>query len=175
MFEKISDEQLNRIQFYLSKRITLTESMPGAVNVNDSGVIIITEEAVLKEVTIRSETAGVLSGCKPIDGRMTLIIGFDEDNKRSELRFIENRERERFELMMAIDDGLPKTSYGDAIYEISYQGPGIPHLLVITEQRATNQREARVVRGRYIIDMEDEAVPEEEYTRKSLSGRRLTD
>jgi hypothetical protein len=167
MFDKIPEDSLDKIQFYLSNRITLTESNPGAMSV-DSGVIIITEDSIFKEVTVPVETPGVLRSYELRDGLIALKVGFDED-PQYELLFVGNRERERFEIMIVIEDGLPKTTYGDTNYEISYQGPGIPHLLVVTEERTSKHQGAIIVKGRYIMDKEEEA-PSPEKSGRTLPG-----
>jgi hypothetical protein len=156
MFDKIPENQRDKIQFYLSAQITLTESTPGAVNVdNKSGMIIITEDAIDRKIQIPAEAPGILTVPDMKKGVIVLTIGFDENNKRHELLFAENRQRERFELMIVIEDGLPKTTYGGAAYEIYYPGPGIPHLLVATEQRTAKHPNTNVVKGRYITDAKD--------------------
>ncbi|MDR2363693.1 MAG: hypothetical protein LBD65_04685 [Spirochaetaceae bacterium] len=144
----LPEDQLNRVQFYLSNSLTLLkEENKLNVKVDSEGKIIRTDGLDSNQIKIPMETPGRL-GQINTDEYDVLAICFEDSNVNNNVIYFQpNPEKDRYELMFFSRDGIKLIRYGDTDYEISYSRE-LPYLLVINEQQKNDNINTRTVTGR---------------------------
>ncbi|MDR0689757.1 MAG: hypothetical protein LBG08_05785 [Spirochaetaceae bacterium] len=144
----LPDDQLNRVQFYLSNALTLTkEENKLNIKVDSDGKIIRTDGLDSNQIKIPMETPGRL-GQINTDEYDVLAICFEDSNVNNNVIYFQpNPEKDRYELLFFSRDGIKLIRYGDTDYEISYSRE-LPYLLVVNEQQIDDSIKTRTVTGR---------------------------
>jgi hypothetical protein len=144
----LPDDQLNKVQFYLSNGLTLMkEENKVNIKVDPEGKIIKTDGLDYNQIQIPAETPGRL-GQINTDEYDVLAICFEDSNINNNVIYFQpNLEKNRYELMFFSRDGIKLIRYGDMDYEISYSRE-LPYLLVVNEQQKNNNINTRTVTGR---------------------------
>jgi hypothetical protein len=144
----LSNEQLGKVQFYLSSSLTLSkEDNKTNIQVDSMGKIIKTSGLEFVQIRIPAETPGRL-GQSDMDEYDILAICFEDNNVNNNVvHFQPNTEKDRYELMSYSRDGIKLLRYGDTDYEISYSRE-LPYLLVVNEQQMDDNVNTRTVTGR---------------------------
>jgi hypothetical protein len=146
----LPNDQLPKIQFYLSNSITLTlEETRMNINVNAEGKIISMDGLDYTQIHIPAETPGRLGLNNEYNAEYGILaVCFEDINiSNNVIYFQPNPEKNRYELMFFSRDGTKLIKYGDLDYEISYLRE-IPYLLVINEQQKDDRMNTRTVTGR---------------------------
>jgi hypothetical protein len=150
MRRSLPNEQLPKIQFYLSNSITLTlEETRMNINVDGEGKIVSTDGLDYTQIQIPAETPGRLGLNSEYNSEYGILaICFEDINiSNNVIYFQPNPEKNRYELMFFSRDGTRLIKYGDLDYEISYVRE-IPYLLVVNEQQKDDRMNTRTVTGR---------------------------
>jgi hypothetical protein len=144
----LPDDQLNKVQFYLSNGLTLTkEENKLNIKVDAEGKIIRTDGLDYNQIQIPAETPGRL-GQINTDEYDVLAVCFEDNNINNNVIYFQpNPEKDRYELMYFSRDGIKLIRYGDMDYEISYSRE-LPYLLVVNEQQKNDNIYTRTVTGR---------------------------
>ncbi|MFP3090667.1 hypothetical protein LQZ21_10110 [Treponema sp. TIM-1] len=150
MRRALPDDQLNRIQFFLSNGITLTqEETRMNIKVDVTGKIVTTDGLDYNQIRIPAETPGRLGVNSEYNTEYGILaVCFEDMNINNNVVYFQpNPDRDRYELMYFSRDGTKLLKYGDLDYEISYLRE-IPYLLVINEQQKDDRMNTRTVTGR---------------------------
>lgn len=150
MHRALPNDQLNRIQFFLSNSITLTqEETRMNIKVDSTGKIITTDGLDYNQIQIPAETPGRLGVNSEYNtGYGILAICFEDININNNVIYFQpNPDKDRYELMYFSRDGTRLIKYGDLDYEVSYLRE-IPYLLVVNEQQKDDRMNTRTVTGR---------------------------
>jgi hypothetical protein len=144
----LPDDQLNKVQFYLSNSLTLMKEENNVnIKVDAAGKIIKTDGLDYNQIQIPAETPGRL-GQINADEYDVLAICFEDNNLNNNVIYFQpNPEKDRYELMFFSRDGIKLIRYGDLDYEISYSRE-LPYLLVVNEQQKNDNIKTRTVTGR---------------------------
>jgi hypothetical protein len=145
----LSNDQLDKVQFYLSNSLILTkEENRLNIKVDSQGKIIETSGLESVQIHIPAETPGRL-GQSNIDEYDILAVCFEDNNINNYVVYFQpNEERDRYELMSYSRDGIKLIRYGDSDYEVSYSRRELPYLLVVNEQHLDDSINTRTVTGR---------------------------
>jgi hypothetical protein len=144
----LSNDQLSKVQFYLSNSLTLTkEENKTTIQVDSGGKIIKTSGLESVQIRIPMETPGRL-GQSNIDEYDILAVCFEDNNVNNYVIYFQpNEEKDRYELMSYSRDGVKLIRYGDTDYEVSYSRE-LPYLQVVNEQQTDSTINTRTVTGR---------------------------
>ncbi|MDR2630610.1 MAG: hypothetical protein LBC60_06785 [Spirochaetaceae bacterium] len=152
MRRELPDAELNRIQFFLSNGITLTqEAARMNIKVDSTGKIVTTDGLDYNQIRIPAETPGRLGVNNDYSSEYGILAVCFEDNNMNNnvIYFQPNPEKDRYELIFFSRDGTKLVKYGDLDYEVSYLRE-IPYLLVINEQQKDDRMNTRTVTGRHL-------------------------
>ncbi|MDR1107414.1 MAG: hypothetical protein LBL19_00070 [Spirochaetaceae bacterium] len=146
--QALSNDQLSKVQFYMSNSLTLTkEENKTTIKVDAQGRIIRTNGLESVQIRIPAETPGRL-GQSNIDEYDILAVCFEDNNVNNYVVYFQpNEEKDRYELMFYSRDGIKLIRYGDTDYEISYSRE-LPYLQVVNEQEMDDTVNSRTVTGR---------------------------
>jgi hypothetical protein len=144
----LPEDQLNKVQFYLSNNLTLTKQENKVnVKVDVEGKIIRTDGMDYNQIQMPAETPGRL-GQINADEYDVLAVCFEDNNINNNVIYFQpNLEKDRYELMYFSRDGIKLIRYGDTDYEISYSRE-LPYLLVVNEYQKDDNINTRTVTGR---------------------------
>jgi hypothetical protein len=146
----LPDNQLDKIQFFLSNGITLTqEETRMNIKVDSTGKIITTDGLDYNQIRIPAETPGRLGINSTYNAEYGILaVCFEDININNNVIYFQpNPDKDRYELMYFSRDGTKLIKYGDLDYEVSYLRE-IPYLLVINEQQKDDRMNTRTVTGR---------------------------
>jgi hypothetical protein len=150
MYRALPADQLNKVQFFLSNGITLTqEETKLNIKVDVTGKIVTTDGLDYNQIRIPAETPGRLGVNSDYNTEYGIVAVCFEDASISNnvIYFQPNPDKDRYELMYFSRDGTKLIKYGDQDYEVAYIRE-IPYLLVINEQQNDDRMNTRTVTGR---------------------------
>jgi hypothetical protein len=147
----LQEDQLYEIQFYISTNLVLTREINTTeTSINALGAIVIRNGRDAEEITVAAETPGemVVRDTMMLNGVETEYLGICfEDNVLNTLYFIPNAEKNRYELLYYMKNGLKTILYDEHEFEVVYR-PEIPYLLIINEAKVEEIVEKRNAAGR---------------------------
>ncbi|MDR2759369.1 MAG: hypothetical protein LBB78_08310 [Spirochaetaceae bacterium] len=150
MRDALPNDQLARIQFFLSNSITLTqEATRMNIKVDAAGKIVTTDGLDYNQIRIPAETPGRLGVNNEYNVEYGILaVCFEDTNTNNNVMYFQpNPDKDRYELMYFSRDGTKLIKYGELDYEISYLRE-VPYLLVINEQQKDDRMNTRTVTGR---------------------------
>jgi hypothetical protein len=140
------ENDLKKLQFYVSDDIVLRRKVTDSKAKIVSGKIVSKDGAKYEEIIIRSGTPGTML-FSPDNER--IAIGFDKDDSKSFLMFGSSDKRDGAFVLLATDwdkDG-GKVTYGDKVYETGASSAYVT-LLILTENEGSTEFKRKTAPGR---------------------------
>jgi len=136
------------IQYYLSKKITLRLNETNYPLMLRGGMLIETEMIVRKRITLRGSLPGTVR--PPVtDGKGNLIVGFENDRRYCFIKFgqLPATGNENYYLLYDEDTQTPKIIYDGHNYDVIFEGDERPYLVIKMKKGRDKNQETRYAKG----------------------------